>query len=65
MIWLGKFSSDTLLNFFCAIVARGYAVQKILNFPAKSLIFILILYIYTYIYIYIICYIKYIFEHFS
>ena len=37
IFWLGKFSSDTLLKFFCAIVARGNAVQKILNFPAKSL----------------------------
>ena len=35
--WLGKFSSDALLKFLCAIVARGNAVQKILNFPAKSL----------------------------
>ena len=37
IFWLRKFSSDTLLKFFCAIVARGNAVQKILNFPAKSL----------------------------
>ena len=37
IFWLGKFSSDTLLKFFCAIVARGNSVQKILNFPAKSL----------------------------
>ena len=38
IFWLGKFSSDTLLKFFCAIVARGNAVQKI--FPPKVLVYI-------------------------